>query len=369
MRSVYRLVTVLAFGAVGATAAKAQTPVVTPLQFSGVVYADWQNGGTKAQRATNKFDLTRAYLNFIMPSGDNVTVRVTTDVYQNTNNATTGGYYAGWTARVKYAFMQWSAWKDSGKDPASLSFRFGLEQTPEIDLMESYWQRGLSTTPIDYLGFIASSDLGAVVMFTLAGKQGSFYGGVFNGSGYGSYETNRFKNVNVRFSWTPLAASNGAGVFKSLTISPYYQKGYNTNNFDATAPGLQNDLWGIHAAIKNPRLTVGAEYDSRTTGANTAVNANVTTATGTVVSAFTIVRPFAFINHTNTSPWSLVLRADQYKPNANADQYQRFLIGGIGYDISAKTTVYADFQNLEGHNYTTNNPDSKSFFFHFVIGF
>ncbi|MGH7668245.1 MAG: hypothetical protein ACRENQ_02030 [Gemmatimonadaceae bacterium] len=369
MRSVSRLATVIALGAVGASTANAQTPVVTPLQFSGVVYADWQNGGTTAQRATNKFDLTRAYLNFVMPSGDNVTVRVTTDVYQNTNTATSGAYYSGWTARLKYAFMQWSAWQGTGTAPASLSFRFGLEQTPEIDMMEGYWQRGITNTPLDYFGFGTSSDLGAVVMYTLPGKQGNFYGGVFNGNGYGSYETNRFKNVNVRFSWTPLASSEGVGVLTSLAISPYYQKGYNTNAFDATAPGLQNDLWGIHAAIQDPRVTVGAEYDRRTTGSNTAVNANVTTVAGAVYSAFTIVRPFAFINHTKTNPWSLVLRADQYTPNTATGPYQRFLIGGIGYDISSKTTVYADLQNLEGHNYTANAPDSKAFYFHFVIGF
>ncbi len=367
MRTLSRLATAFAFVAVGATSLAAQTAVNIPLQFSGVIYADWQNGGTKAQRAMNKFDLTRAYLNFVVPSGDNVTVRVTTDVYQNTNTTTSGAYYAGWVARLKYAFMQWNAWKDKGTDPASLSFRFGLEQTPEIDMMESFWQRGITNTPIDYLSFVPSSDLGAVVMYTLPGKQGNFYGGVFNGSGYGSYETNHFKNVNVRFSWTPLAASSDAGIFKSLQISPYYQKGYNTNTFDATAAGLQNDLWGVHAAIKDPRITVSAEYDNRTTGANTTTNANITTATGSVYSAYTIVRPLAYINNTKTDPWSIVLRADQYKPASSADPYQRFLIGGIGYDISSKTTVYADFQDLEGHDGST--ADSKAFYFHFVIGF
>ncbi len=362
MRTLSRLAVAAAFVAVGATGAAAQTTVTIPLKFSGVVYADWQNGGTKAQRAMNKFDLTRAYLNFVMPAGDNVTVRVTTDVL---NNPASG--YNGWQARMKYAFMEWSAWQDKGTNPASLKFRFGLEQTPEIDMMESFWQRGITNTPIDFLGFVPSSDLGAVAIYNLPGKMGQFYGGVFNGNGYGSTETNRFKNVNVRFSWTPLMTSTGAGWFKGLQISPYYQKGYTASNFDATGPGLQHDLWGVHVGVKDPRLTVVGEYDSRTNGADTPVSANVTTTTGAVYSAFTIFRPLAFMNNTPTNPWSIVLRADQYKPNTNVSAYQRFLIGGVGYDISSKVTVYADYQDIEGHS--GNTSDVKAFYFHFIMGF
>ncbi|HVA58530.1 MAG TPA: hypothetical protein VNF92_11645 [Gemmatimonadaceae bacterium] len=366
MRFLSRLATALALVAVGATGAAAQAASGTPLKFSGVLFLDWQNGGTKAQRAMNKFDLTRAYLNFMMPAGDNVTIRVTTDVLQNT---APGTYYAGWTARMKYAFMEWSAWKDTGKDPAALTLRFGLTQTPEIDMMESFWQRGITNTPIDYLGFVPSSDIGAVAIVTLPGKQGQIMAGVYNGSGYGAAETNRFKDASARLSWTPLASSSDAGIFQTLAISPYYWKGYNTNAFDANAAGLQKDRWGLHVGIKDPRLTVVGEYDSRTDGTNSTTNANITTTTGAVTSAFTIVRPLAFINGTKTDPWSLVLRADQYKPNNSVAAYQRYLIGGVGYDISSKATVYADFQDVEGHNYTANAPDSKAFYFHFVIGF
>ncbi len=364
MRTLSRLATSAVLVAVSATGLAAQTPAATPLNFSGVVYFDWQNGGTKAQRAMNKFDLTRAYLNFIMPAGDHVTVRVTTDILQNTS---AGTYYTGWTARLKYAFAEWSAWKDTGTNPAALTFRFGLEQTPEIDMMESFWQRGITNTPIDFLGFVPSSDLGAVAIVTLPGKQGQIYGGVFNGNGYGAAETDRFKNVNVRLSWTPLATTNEAGYFKGLQISPYYQKGYVASNFNANGPGLQKDLWGLHVGVKDPKLTMVAEYDSRTNGADKTTDATVTTTTGAVYSGFVIARPLAYINNTKTDPWSLVLRADQYKANTSVDAYRRFLIAGIGYDISSKVTVYADFQDQEGHSGDTT--DSKAFFFHFVMGF
>lgn len=362
MRTLTRLATAALLVAGTATGAAAQAASGTPLKFSGVVYADWQNGGTKAQRPMNKFDVTRAYLNFIMPAGKNVTVRVTTDILHNSASG-----YNGWQTRLKYAFMEWSAWKDTGTNPASLLFRFGLEQTPEIDMMEHFWQRGITNTPIDYLSFVPSSDLGAVAIWNLPGKQGQVYGGVFNGTGYGSAEKDRFKNINVRFSWTPLATTSDAGYFKGLQISPYYQKGYTASNFDPSGPGLQHDLWGIHVGVKDPRATIVAEYDSRTNGSDTQASSNVTTTTGTVYSAFTIFRPLALMNNTKTNPWSVVLRADQYKPDNNASGYQRYLIGGIGYDISSKVTVYADYQDIEGHSGDT--ADLKAFFFHFVMGF
>lgn len=362
MRTLSRLAVAAAFVAAGATTAAAQAPTVTPLKLSGVIYSDWQSGGTKAQRGQNKFDITRVYLNFFMPAGDNVLVRVTTDIL---NNPASG--YNGWQTRLKYAYMEWSAWKDTGKDPASLKLQFGMEGTPEIAMMENYWQRGITNTPIDYLSFVPSSDLGATAIYTLPGKQGQFVGGIYNGTGYTSTENNRFKNVNLRFSWTPLATTSDAGYFKNLQISPYYQKGYATSKFDPTGAGLQQDLWGVHAVVADPRLTIGAEYDSRTNGADTPTSPAVTTTTGAVYSGFVIARPLALINNTKTDPWSIVLRGDNYKQDSNAPGYRYYLIGGIGYDISNKVTVYADYQDNEGHNGDATY--MKAFFFHFVMNF
>lgn len=367
MRVRSHLSAVCVLAAMAAAGLGAQTPVATPLKFSGIIYADWQNGGTKAQRATNKFDLTRAYLTFIIPSGDNVLVRVTTDIYQNTNSSTTGAYYAGWAVRLKFAYMDWAAWTPTGTDRAAIHFRFGVVPTPEVLMMEDFWQRGLAPTPIDNFGFVSPSDLGAVAIMTLPGRQGEIYGGVFNGTSFAAAETDRFKNVNVRLSWTPLAASGDAGYLKGLQISPYYQMGQAASNFDPTGPGLQKDLWGIHVGIKNPKLTIAGEYDRRTDGADTKANGNVTNTAGAVYAASAIIRPLAYVRHTATDAWSLVLRADHYTPNTATSANRRLLIGGVGYDLSSKTSVYADFQDLEGHD--GDSADSKSFFFHFVIGF
>ena len=82
---------------------------------------------------------------------------------------------------------------------------------------------------------------------------------------------------------------------------------------------------------------------------------------------FTIAHPITWFDGSSYSPWSVVLRADQFKPNTDKDPYQRFLTAGLGYDLSKKATMYLDFQDVEGHNGST--ADTKTFFAHFIISF
>ena len=59
--------------------------VSIPVDFSGVLYANFQYRGDKGpSKSQNKFDLERAYLTFRMPAGDRATIRITADVFQQT---------------------------------------------------------------------------------------------------------------------------------------------------------------------------------------------------------------------------------------------------------------------------------------------
>ena len=72
-----------------------------PVDFSGVLYANFQYQGAKgATKSQNKFDLERAYLTFRMPAGDRASIRITADVFQQ---QTTGAdaFYKGWVVRAK----------------------------------------------------------------------------------------------------------------------------------------------------------------------------------------------------------------------------------------------------------------------------
>ena len=79
-----------------------------PFEFSGVLFANYQYGGVKGNRTTNRFDLDRAYLTFRATPGEHFGVRITADVYQQ-RDTTRDSYYRGWTVRAKYAYGQFDS--------------------------------------------------------------------------------------------------------------------------------------------------------------------------------------------------------------------------------------------------------------------
>jgi len=75
--------------------------VSIPVDFSGVLYANFQYRGDKGpSKAQNKFDLERAYLTFKMPAGDRASIRITADVFQQTTGPN-DAFYKGWVIRAK----------------------------------------------------------------------------------------------------------------------------------------------------------------------------------------------------------------------------------------------------------------------------
>src|SRR5262245_37986148 len=94
------------------SAALAQTSppaVVTPqLDFSGIVFGNFQWRTDSASKAStggkpfDKFDIGRAYLTFRMPAGKHGSIRITTDIFQQSPST----YYSGWVVRLKYGWYQ-----------------------------------------------------------------------------------------------------------------------------------------------------------------------------------------------------------------------------------------------------------------------
>ena len=140
-----------------------------------------------AAAAPNLFDLGRAYLTFRMPAGDNGAIRITTDIFQNTNPAQ-NTYYQGWVVRAKYAYLQYTGLRNELGPGSSLVGRLGLLHTVMIDYEEQYWPRYLQQTAIEKNGFFSSSDMGLAGLATLGNRWGEIYGTVTNGSGYTSYD-------------------------------------------------------------------------------------------------------------------------------------------------------------------------------------
>lgn len=347
-----------------------------PFEFSGVLYANYQYGGSKGNRAVNRFDLERAYLTFRATPGEHFAVRVTADVYQQ-RDTTRDQYYRGWTLRAKYAYGQYDFIRGTA-DALKANVRVGLLHTVVIDHEEQFWNRGLAQVAVEQSGFFSSSDAGAAATVTLPRKRGELYATITNGPGYGSREVDRFKDYAARLTLTPLA--NAPGFWKGLTISPWYSKGDRASDFarargsvTAVSSARRRDRAGVFVGLRDPRITVGAHVAQRWDVIESAdttrdVTPTAVDRTGRVVSLYTVVRPLAFAGGAPTSPFAIVLRADHTKPNVDTDPYSRNYIAGLSWEFNRRTSLTFDYQNVMPKDGLVG-ADSKVYFLHVIAGF
>jgi len=380
--------------------ALAQATVAPPaLDFSGLIFGNYQYrtdtiaSNALGGKAPNRFDLGRVYLNFRMPAGERGSIRVTTDLYQNTGG---GGYYAGWAVRLKYAYFQYELTKKLlGVDGMTAVGRVGMLHTVMVDHVDSFWPRFLGQNAMETHGFFASADVGAASLVTLPKKRGEVYLTLQNGTGYGAAETDRFKDIAARFSWTPFA--NDSGFLRSFVITPWYLKGRGAGNFaaggagqvgpgrnGAITEGVQRDRRGLFAAVRDRRLTAGAEYSQRVedieSGANTAVSPRVVrTRTSNLMSGFAIVRPLELADAKKRSRFSLFTRMDNFglendSPNlaTTPEVTTSIMWFGAMWDLNARSTFTLDYQAMNTdtkNNVTTVGVPANTVFLHWVVNF
>jgi hypothetical protein len=391
------------------TSSSRPQPVVTPqFDFSGIIFGSYGLRTDSAARATlggaspNQFTIDRAYLNFRMPAGDNAQVRITPDIFQNLN-ATTGAYYQGWVLRLKYGYLQYSGLKNKLGSGSGVTGRVGILQTAVIDYIESFWPRYLGQVAIERYGYFSSADAGVSGLVMLGHRWGEVYATVTNGPGYQSFDRDRFKDVGLRASITPLANVAKMGpILRTFAITPWGYKGWIGSTFAAGGPGqngpgvngaitsgLPRDRWGIFTGVKERRLVAGAEYSQRMdesdTGGNTALDPRIVNdSTGRVVSGFIIGRPVEWFHSKPQSPVSFVARYDRYTPNVDptsvnyagtTPKYSYWLLG-ISYDATQRVTFTLDWQVQTPHDFPppvgTNVipvPRQSTLFAHWVASF
>lgn len=355
--------------------AASQAPAL-PFSVSGVMYLNYQYGGARGTRSENKFDLARAYLNVRAASGSRDSVRLTLDVYQQTDGSK-DDYYKGWTMRVKYAWLQHDFVQGSGNQPR-LYARLGLVNTVIIDKVESYWNRGLSPVASEQAGYFSSADAGVAAGLTLPNKAGEVYAAIVNGNGYGSRETDRFKDVQARVTLSPWA--NGSGALKGLQVSPWVSLGARASDYALkrgtvlpVAAAQERNRYGVFLGYKDSRMTLGANIARRTDvqeSADTTIATvpTATTVTGNLTSYFAFVRPGMFASGATTSPLSLLARVDAVEPNSDAAGTQRRYVVGAMWDLSSKTSVSVDVQSVNFRNGLSGSP-SRTFFLHIIANF
>ena len=216
-----------------------QTPapaVVTPaFDFSGRFLRQLQlphrlraPRRASAERAPTSSALDRAYLTFRMPAGDNAAIRVTTDIFQNTNAATNALLPGlGRSAEVRLRPVHGAPRTSSARDRASSA--------------ESACCTTSSSTTRRAIGRATSGRSRTERKVLLVGRRrrrGSDDArrqvgrGLRHGHDSGSratrrVESDRFKDVALRLSLTPFGESRqrSARFCKSFAITPWFYKG------------------------------------------------------------------------------------------------------------------------------------------------
>ena len=356
-----------------------------PIDFSGTMFGNWQSRSDSAARAQaggtnpNQFAIDRVYLTFRMPAGDRASIRATTDIFQNSAN----GYYGGWTVRLKYGYLQYDFLRDLGGQKGFNGIaRIGMLPTVVIDQEEQFWPRYLSPTAVDRFGFFSSADLGVATQVTLPGKWGEVYAHVTNGPGYTATESDRFKDVGLRLTLTPLA--NHGGLFQTLGITPWMYKGYVGSRFVAGGAGqvgpvadaTKRDRWGIFAGTRDPRLTLGVHYARRVDGYKYGDNTlaaprTVSDTAGTLLSTYVIVRPVSWQWGRNVSRLGVVLRRDEFRSHGALPGKEHLLIAGIEYAPTARTALALDYQDLSAPEYVGRRPigETRTVYVHWSATF
>jgi hypothetical protein len=258
--------------------------------------------------------------------------------------------------------------------------RGGLIQNVVIDHLESFWPRWISQTAVERAGFFSSADAGVGTLVTLPNTFGEFYAAVVNGPGYTSRETDRFKDYSARLSLTPLSGSSNK-VIKTFALTGWTYVGAVASSFAAGGAGqigpvgssLPRTRSGMFVGVRDPRLSAGAEWDTRKdareSGANTLVSPAVEVdSIGRLISGFATIKPFQLMSDKSTFPIGLIARWDRLRPNKTSNGFVNTIIGGLTFDLNRKSALSLDYQEVTPHNGAIAAA-TKTYFLHLVANF
>lgn len=352
-------------------------PATTPsLDFSGILFANYQYRQESSARSANRFDVERAYLTFRVPAGKRASVRITTDLFQQTSPGA-DAYYRGWSVRAKYAYLQYNY---LAKQAWGASARIGLLQTVFIEHDETFWPRWIGNSPTERAGYFSSADAGIANTLTLPGRRGEIYSTITNGPGYTSRETDRFKDFATRFTVTPWLG-NASHPLRSTALSAWAYKGAVASRFvnggsgqvGSVGDALDRSRWGVHVATSLRQVILAAQYaqrmDEGESGLNTTTSPRqVTDSTGVLMSVYTIVRPFTARESAKPHPFSILARFDRVITNTDSDDAYDVIIAGVIWDFTSRFSLSLDHQQATPRR-GDPIPETRTLFAHIVARF
>lgn len=297
--------------ALAATPAAAQQGPATPpsITVGATVYGQflYQLKDSAGVGHQNQFSIQRAYVNVIGRFGE-VYTRVTADVAPPA-----GGF--GQVYRLKYAY---AGWTPTG---SSLTYKFGLIQTPFLDWEEALWDyRMEGSMALDRNGKLFSADFGAGIDGNFNKDQVNGQLVVVNGEGYAGGPDDNRKDIEARVSYR-VSNTDDASRVGGLRVTGYLGLG-------KTGAGNRNRYLGM-LSYRSTQATLAGEFASTDDGG----------VKGSVLSVFGVYHA--------TPKAAAIARVDLYDPNTSTSpNKQTRFIGGASYQLSPNLRLLADLDLL-----------------------
>ncbi len=224
------------------------------ISIGALVYADYgyfshtgfgpqfltqQNWPGPGNNSFNAFNITRTYLDFKFTPVDDVSMRVTPNIYAQVGTASpdavgkTSGFASSLDGdlgfRLKYAYLDYNTFfKKVLKIPALSDdkFTFGQQQNPLVDWEENLWGfRYTALTPWNYLS-LSSSQVGVSMKGPIKYHETQYADydfGVYNDASFHAQEQSAYKQVMGRVTVNPLGAHSR---YDGLGLTGFYDYGY-----------------------------------------------------------------------------------------------------------------------------------------------
>jgi hypothetical protein len=355
----------------------------------------------------NEFALNRTYIDLKFTPIDDVSFRLTPDMYAMVNTGTTCtakstggitttctassgdkvGVNTGWAQtddgnlgiRLKYAYLDYNTFfkKVLQFEPMRDDhFTFGQQQNPLVDWEENLWGfRYTALTPWNYAS-LSSAQVGASMKGPIKVNEiqyADYDFGVYDDASYHALEQSAYKQVMARVTVNPLGAHSR---YDGLGITGFYDFGYSQkctpdeNAFNATCGHLARaaalvhynaEHWGLigewdygHNAFSSANLYSGSgpadAIGITTTGTSsfTAWNHMV----GAILNTQAVQMGWDFLGHYDIphTPFTLFGLYQQFLPNTRIEKdpldFNRYDLG-VQWLINKYFRVAADAQAIQ----------------------
>jgi hypothetical protein len=216
-------------------------------KVGGLIRFDWTKGlNNNTSAPYNKFDISRAYLDFKKKLGAGASARVTLDVARISGAASQNLF-----DYLKYAYVDLPVDVPASMQviPFSLTAKMGLQHTCWIDWSGKMWRfqnvlKAFSDANKNSVSSSADFGLGATGKFTLpAMPEIEYHATVLNGQGYAKAEADSAKDIAIRLNSD--VAKTAAG---TVVLGGYVGV---KNGLFSTASTAQSTQSGFLLGLKN----------------------------------------------------------------------------------------------------------------------